>query len=1363
MNKKFIKKTLAITTSVATTLSVSGISLLMPVFTATAVTINEGDTIKTADSFDVWIVKHMGAKKFRRLILNPQVFESYGHLSWSKIKTVSSAEMAMYTESKLVRAVGDPKVYELSSALNSDTGVKKWVNMTAAEFMAAGNDWDSIYEINTVDRDNYTVSTDITPTGTTPTPTASPTPAPTGTGVTVSLASDTPPANSVAMGAADIVFAKVNFVGGENTTITAITATRSGLANDTDISEVKLWDGATQLGSTQALNSTTHKAGFTGLSWVVPAGLTKVLTITGSIAGTGTAATSTAPRLGIAAKEDITADKTISGTFPIAGNPMTIASLAIGRLDVVVQAVPANQSPISGSTDQEIASWQFSAVNEGMNVRKIKITNTGSAGTADISNIKLKISGAQIGSTIASLASDGTATFDLTTSPVSILSGSNKIIYAHADIASGINTSRTIDFEITNAADVMAIGANSGGSVTITIADGATYTTQSGTAQTISQGTVLSVTTNGATHPSAQTFIRGASQVLVSAFRFSNGAGETQRITRVKLSLGGTSAAATDLSNVVLYKYDPDTGTETQIGSATGFVGTIATYGLNTTPTLDPGLFDVEKNKNYIVHVRSDVTTSAVNTHTIIIFVNEIRVDGVQSKADIGAATITAVDTAAEVMATGHSLANTGTLTMSASPSNPSAQNVVPGVTDFTFMRVDFTMANEAATLSSATVNLYDGAVGTSGAAGTAESGDFTNLKLWDMTTGTKTQLGTTVASPTTSGSFNFNLQIGKDKTVSLAVSADVPTNAYSEAWSASTASVGMDLALTTTGVSSGADITDPSADIISNLMTASVETLTVAFQAVPSTTLIVNASQPVISKTVLAAGTAGDVKVTSIKFTAASTTTLNTGGASSADTEFGTLKLFDGTTQIGQTLSAFTNVAGGDTATFSGLSVTIPKGTSKLLELKANVLASGDGTVFVGFFDLTGGGTATDVVSTGLSSNTTIYGTGTNSDDSGSITLAAAGTLTVDVDAGTPARKFVAVGQSGKTGVELNKVKFSATNEPMNLEKLVMTLEINDDTPNKNDVPDFASLRLYNGTTPISSYSYPSGTNATQEATSTFTFGTWSGTAFTAKALTVAKGGNVVLTMMADMNGTSNGANSTSTPHFFILPSMASSFTFPSSTSTVFTARGVDSGSNAITVTLGSGTKDPAVVGNFNDIVVVRSKPIFALCTASNCSKASPSGQLVPGVVDVLRFRVTAEGDDVGFSLAQNNMQFTVAQSGGTATGRNVNFFEVGKSASLQTVSTTFANYSGVNFGFATTTISIASPSYKEYFIQADLTDYTTTGNTFRLSLQDNTTAPTGERTDTEDVNWDDGTATYISVDAIVDGLPMTGSTLTK
>ncbi|PIV38747.1 MAG: hypothetical protein COS30_00375, partial [Candidatus Portnoybacteria bacterium CG02_land_8_20_14_3_00_45_8] len=127
MSKK-LQKVVSATASVTTILWLSGIAALAPM-AAFAATINEGDIIKTATNPDVYVAKYVGAKKFKRLILNPTVFNSYGHLKWSNLKTVTQAEMDAFTTSDLVRALGDAPVYKLIP--NGDVGSKQWVNMTA--------------------------------------------------------------------------------------------------------------------------------------------------------------------------------------------------------------------------------------------------------------------------------------------------------------------------------------------------------------------------------------------------------------------------------------------------------------------------------------------------------------------------------------------------------------------------------------------------------------------------------------------------------------------------------------------------------------------------------------------------------------------------------------------------------------------------------------------------------------------------------------------------------------------------------------------------------------------------------------------------------------------------------------------------------------------------------------------------------------------------------------------------------------------------------------------------------------------------------------------------------------------------------
>ena len=113
--------------------------------------IQDGDVLKLDNSDDVYIVKTINNKKFKRLILNPEIFNSYEHLSWSDIKTVSQSTLAQYATSNLIKQQGDAKIYELAPLPNADTGTKHWVNITQSQFLALGFDPDSIYTVNHIE------------------------------------------------------------------------------------------------------------------------------------------------------------------------------------------------------------------------------------------------------------------------------------------------------------------------------------------------------------------------------------------------------------------------------------------------------------------------------------------------------------------------------------------------------------------------------------------------------------------------------------------------------------------------------------------------------------------------------------------------------------------------------------------------------------------------------------------------------------------------------------------------------------------------------------------------------------------------------------------------------------------------------------------------------------------------------------------------------------------------------------------------------------------------------------------------------------------------------------------------------------
>jgi len=114
-----------------------------------AIEIPEGATIKTVDNPDVYIVKYKNGKQFKRLVLNPQVFESYGHLRWEDILTVDQSVMDSFVVSDLVRVDGQTNIYQLMP--NGDVGTKTLLESTV------GYDLDSVYTINAVDFGNYVI------------------------------------------------------------------------------------------------------------------------------------------------------------------------------------------------------------------------------------------------------------------------------------------------------------------------------------------------------------------------------------------------------------------------------------------------------------------------------------------------------------------------------------------------------------------------------------------------------------------------------------------------------------------------------------------------------------------------------------------------------------------------------------------------------------------------------------------------------------------------------------------------------------------------------------------------------------------------------------------------------------------------------------------------------------------------------------------------------------------------------------------------------------------------------------------------------------------------------------------------------
>ena len=112
----------------------------------------DGSLIRARGDYKVYIVKG----NYKRWIQTAEIFNAYGHLRWEDIIEVEPEELNNYQDTWLIRADGDPRVYEV----NAD-GTKHWLNMTADQFTVSGRLWDMVYLVNSNERDSYQTGAEV--------------------------------------------------------------------------------------------------------------------------------------------------------------------------------------------------------------------------------------------------------------------------------------------------------------------------------------------------------------------------------------------------------------------------------------------------------------------------------------------------------------------------------------------------------------------------------------------------------------------------------------------------------------------------------------------------------------------------------------------------------------------------------------------------------------------------------------------------------------------------------------------------------------------------------------------------------------------------------------------------------------------------------------------------------------------------------------------------------------------------------------------------------------------------------------------------------------------------------------------------
>ena len=420
------------------------------------------------------------------------------------------------------------------------------------------------------------------------------------------------------------------------------------------------------------------------------------------------------------------------------------------------------------------------------------------------------------------------------------------------------------------------------------------------------------------------------------------------------------------------------------------------------------------------------------------------------------------------------------------------------------------------------------------------------------------------------------------------------------------------DFAGTVRGQISGNTISpDPNSVITLNQMTVRSGALTISVSSVPvAQTIIAGSSQFLFANYVLDATASGeDVRMTSL------TPEYNIPAGSATDLT--NCKLYDGTVVVSSTTLNPTARASTTTFTFSGTGLTVAKGTAKTVGLKCDISSGATGAYQWGQInDATNYTGATGMTSGQTVAETMVANVGKRMSASGS------GTMDVASDDSAPGYQFAYAGQ---TGVTLNKLRFSATNEDIDLKQVALEISVAASNSPNNLVDQKVTLWDDQTGTQIGTAQF-SGSNSDYATSSPITTGNFR----------IPAGGTRIMTIKGDIAGISvNG------PMTFSGDRLRVDYDGGNVGLNGTYGTGLSSGA-----TINGATTDSAVSGTR----IFKAYPSFAHIPLSSSDRALSAGTTANKVL--YRFKVTAVGGVVDlykFSFSISSSTAPAAQAGAT------------------------------------------------------------------------------------------------------------------
>ena len=431
----------------------------------------------------------------------------------------------------------------------------------------------------------------------------------TGDGLNVALSASSPAAGNIVAGQAQAALAKITFTNKDSSAVkvTKLKLTRGGVSSDSVLSNIYLFNGTTRLTDAAAISSGVISFNDSTGLFTIPAGSSVTITVAADIAS----GVSGNVYVTIESNENVTTNaSSISGTFPVTGYTQTISTGAsLATVNVLNNGTTGTVNPTGATLDpqSDYNVWYTNAtvnISSGVvKLARLALREVGSVDYSDIQNFRLYVDGVQAGNAVASLDSNGYVTFDLSSSPIELKSGT-RALKVLADIVNG--SSKNFSFQLKTSADITLIDSQYGVAITPTSgASGATtfsalrscYVSSSGGTYgcTIGSGAVTSAKTSDS--PSGDVIKDASNQVLARWSMKANG--ERVKVESLKayaaLSTGNTTTAT--LRNAAFYLDG------TQIGNTFNLSMTSATpseVSLGSSMILEPAT-------TYNLELRADI------------------------------------------------------------------------------------------------------------------------------------------------------------------------------------------------------------------------------------------------------------------------------------------------------------------------------------------------------------------------------------------------------------------------------------------------------------------------------------------------------------------------------------------------------------------------------------------------------------------------------------------------------------------------------------------------------------------------------------------------------------------------------------